>query len=157
MISRRAVLAGGCLAVAAVAGCLDDSEPSADSGGPDPDDDRRLITVTDGSTEVEAVSYGDVSSVGAIDDPEQMDGPVVPVVLTDEGVASFRDALDEIDGLDSPDSVDIELYADNALINSFGLAPGLADSIAAGEWDGEFIVVTDSREEAETLRDSLLG
>lgn len=157
MISRRAVLAGGCLAAVTVAGCLDDSEPSAASGSPDPDDERRLITVTDGSSDIEAVRYGDVSSVGAIDDPEQTDGPVVPIVLTDEGVTSFREALDEIDGLDSPDSVDIELYADDTLINRFGLASGLADSIAAGEWDGEFIVVTDTREQAETLRDSLLG
>jgi len=45
--------------------------------------------------------------------------------------------------------------ADDELINSLGLAPGLADTIAADEWDGEFIVATDSREEAETVQDSL--
>ena len=157
MLSRRAVLAGGCFAATAVAGCLGNDEPTTEATGPDPDDERRLITVSDGSNEIEAVRYGDVESVGAIDDIETHDGPVVPIVLSDDGVAAFRDALVDIDGLENPEAVEMRLYADDELITSLGLAPGLADSIAAGEWDGEFIVVTDSREEAETLQESLTG
>jgi|GEM_PF-5627291 len=63
--------------------------------------------------------------------------------------------MQNLGGLESPDKVDIRLYADDELINSVGLAQGLADSITANGWDGECIIGTDSREAAETVHDSL--
>ena len=39
--------------------------------------------------------------------------------------------MQNLGGLESPDKVDIRLYADDELINSVGLAQGLADSTAA--------------------------
>lgn len=157
MLFRRTVLAGGCLVATSVAGCLSNGEPADETDGPDADDERRLISVSDGSTDIEAVRYGHVEMVGTVDEPETHEGPVVPIALSEDGIAAFRDALTELDGLENPEVIEIQLYADDELISSFGMSPGLADSIAASEWGGEFVTVTDSREEAETLHDSLTG
>jgi len=146
MSSRRTLLAAGCgLATLAVAGCLSDAS-AIETGDGEP-----FIIVTDGSTEVDAVTTGQVDSVGEINEAVPQDGPVVPITLADSGIDSLQNALEAIDGFSSPDSVELQILVDGEKLNSIGLSSGLADTIEAGEWN----VVTDSREEAERLRDAL--
>ena len=41
--------------------------------------------------------------------------------------------------------------------NQFGISPGLAESIEAGEWNGEFVLTLEDRDSAQEVRAQLRG
>jgi hypothetical protein len=176
MVSRRQVLAAGCLALASGAGCSevrdaladdttgdatetttsDATETSEDATDTDTADVSEFrITVTDGDEEIELVTGTDVASVGEVEETRSGDGYRTPVTLTDEGTAAFADGLEEVGAFEDPESHRIRTYFEGELLYEATLGPGLADAIESGEWDGEFLLQVSDRETAEKLKTAL--
>lgn len=149
MPSRRDALSSIVTALAAsVAGCVSSSPSSTEVG-------KTLVAVSDGDSEIEAISYDHVASVGEIREANYMDGYVLPVVLTDDGVNSFTNALESAGALENPADHELRLYLDGELKQSSKLGSNFVEAVAEGKFDGEFILQLESREEAEQLRDAL--
>jgi hypothetical protein len=183
MVSRRQVLAAGCLALAGGAGCskirdalADDTtsdetetatsdatgtseaetesrEETTETDAADPSEFR--ITVTDGDEEVELVTGEDVASVGEVEQARSGDGYRIPVTLTDEGTAAFADGLESVGAFEDPESHRIRTYFESERLYEAKLGPGLADAIESGEWDGSFLLHVTDRETAEDVKDAL--
>lgn len=122
----------------------DDQSPEVDleisiSG---PDDEQPFFERTD----IEAVAEVD-----------ERNGYVVPVQLTDSGQETAIDTFDSVgaDGAPEDASITVAVDGDVTVENTFGISPELADAITMGEWDGEFILMFDEQEQAETVYEGL--
>lgn len=149
MPSRRDTLSGIAIALAvSAAGCSSLSPPKTKA-------DETLAAVSDGDSEIEAISYGHVASVGEIRESVRIEGYTISVTLTDDGVDSFTNALETSGALEDPAEYEMRLYVDGELKQSSNLGRKFVESVRDGTFDGEFIVQLESREEAEQLRDAL--
>jgi hypothetical protein len=174
MVSRRQVLAAGCLALAGTAGCTEIREAiTADSTTKgtetteatqpgdettvttDDDSEFRIAVTDDDSEEVELVTGEDVASVGEVEQARSGDGYRIPVTLTDEGTAAFADGLESVGAFEDPESHRIRTYFESERLYEAKLGPGLADAIESGEWDGSFLLHVTDRETAEDVKDAL--
>jgi hypothetical protein len=165
MVSRRRLL--GVIATVACAGCASrdgggTSSPTATDGegdGVSPTGtapptlapDTTLLTVTDGEREVDLLTVGGVAETGAV--AESRGGAyVVPVELTDDARDSFRDTLASVGALESPEAHEIRTYLDGEVLFTASIAPGFADAVESGEWDGRFRLAVEEAATARRLR-----
>lgn len=167
MVSRREVLAAGCLVLAGGTGCTeiretiaaDTTTEGAETGdettGTADDTSEFRIAVTDDDGEVELVTGADVASVGEVEQARNSDGYRIPVTLTDEGTESFADGLERVGAFEDPKDHKIRSYFEGELLYEATLGPGLADAIESGEWSGEFLFHVSDRETAEKVKDAL--
>lgn len=177
MVSRRQVLAGGCLALTGSGGCSqirDAVTDDATDGGETSDDDTTdvaetnddttettadadefRITVTDADREIELVTGADVASVGEVAESRTGDGYRLPITLTDAGTDAFASGLEQAGAFTDPQSHRIRTYFEGERLYEAKLGPGLADAIESGEWGGEFLLTTTDREKARELKEAL--
>jgi hypothetical protein len=107
-----------------------------------PGTDRRLFEKTD------------ITNVGEVQ--QQENGSVtLPITLTENATTSVSETFRTAGVRDNPDAFEVVLLQDGEEINRFGVAPGLAESIAEEEWDGEFLLAFSDREQAEEIRNTL--
>jgi len=116
------------------------------------------------TTEREALTRNDFQSIGTATQNDQS-GPHVPVTVNRDSAEEFQQlAVDT--GVAGPggsrctydqDPENTEpcmlLVVDDEVVNSFGMNPGLADSMQSGSWaqDSSFILTTNSFEEAQRI------
>lgn len=170
MPSRRELL--GTLPVVALAGCVGRDESGAPTPEPDGTDtptstgsptgtagptlapDTVLLTVTDGDSEVDLLTVGDIDETGAVD--ESSSGAyVVPVELTPEGETGFEETLADVGALENPEAHEILTYLDGEVVFTASIAPGLADAVESGDWGGEFRLAVEAEATARRLRQRL--
>ena len=106
-----------------------------------PGTDRRLF---DGS---------DVASVGSVRDRTGSAG--LPVTLTDEASADVAERFRAVGVPGTPDEFEVVQFHDGEAVGRFGIAPGLVEAIADGEWDGRLLLTFGRREQAVGLRETL--
>ncbi|WP_132057302.1 preprotein translocase subunit SecD family protein [Halorussus amylolyticus] len=184
MVSRRRVLALGCLALAGNVGCLgesnagvsgdtasesdgstDDSTSETDHTGSEADETTSetdgatefRITVTNGDETVELATTAGVASVGEIEQSPRGDDHRLPVVLTDEAADAFADGLDAIGAYEDPSAHEIHTHLGGERLNTAMLGADFAAAVEEGRWDGRFLAAFLDREEAEKLKETLEG
>ncbi|WP_276300082.1 hypothetical protein [Halorussus lipolyticus] len=175
MVSRRQVLAGGCLALTGSGGCSqirdavtddatsdvaetsDETTGASDETTADADAGEFRIAVTDADREIELVTGADVASVGEIEEARTGDGYRLPITLTDAGTEAFASGLEQAGAFENPQSHRIRTYFEGELLYEAKLGPGLADAIESGEWGGEFLLTTTDRAKARELKEALEG
>ena len=120
------------------------------------------------TTEREALTRDDFQSIGTASQDDQS-GPHVPVSVQEQSAEEFQDLVVET-GVAGPEgsqctyetgvpdqeqSTDpcLLLVVDGEVVNSFGMNPGLADSMRDGSWaqNPSFILTTTSFEEAQRI------
>lgn len=157
MVSRRRTIAlVGSTALLATAGC------AGFGGDDDPEHRENAPPLVDFSIHVEGpdgdgtlLEAGDVESVGEVDEDDV--GPLVPVRFTDEAVADAIETYEDVGGDETGEDVQltVAIEGDVARYETYDISPGLATAITEGDWDGEFIIHTDSEGDAATLREGL--
>jgi hypothetical protein len=95
-----------------------------------------------------------VASVGAVRDGSR-DAYDVPLTLTDDATAAVSETFRATGAGDDPDAFAVVTVHDGERVGRVGVAPGLAEAIAAGEWDGRLRVTFAERETAEDVRETL--
>lgn len=156
MPSRRqlcAIVAGA--AATGLAGCGAVSAPGSTDGA------RRVeLEVTIEGPDGTAVLFetDDIATVGDPDSHPQ-GGSVVPITLTDDGTESFVDGFTAVGAVEAPEEARIthRTTGEVELEETFAVAPGLADAVGAGDFEGAFTLMVDDRETAETIAEGLAG
>lgn len=142
-------LCSGCTAAGLTGSTPDSTEQSTTTGVDStvavrllgPDTDRLLFDETD------------VSKVGTVQDRRGSFG--LPVTLTDDAATTVGEIFRTTGVTESPDEFEVVVRRDGTVINRFGVAPGLADSIANDEWDGSLVLTFRRRKSATTVRKHL--
>lgn len=137
-----------------------DDETDADTGSDAGDPDARLVTTTASAEsdetndpeEVVLATYGDVDHVGAVEYDDRTGTHYVPIAFTDEGTATFVDRLAEVGGLAEPREQELRVHVDGEVIGTYGLSPSLAEAMDAGEWEGNFRILSDDESQLEAFR-----
>ena len=125
MPSRRFVLSGVATTLEVnVAGCNTVLQTSTEA-------DETLVGVSNGETEIEAISYEHVDSVGDVRESVRLDGYTVAVTLTDDGIESFADALDTAGALEDQSDIEMRLYLDGELVSGGSTSPFVLDASGA--------------------------
>ena len=116
------------------------------------------------TTEREALTRNDFQSIGTASQNDRS-GPHVPVTVNPSAAEEFQDLVVDT-GVAGPqgsrctysqDPQNTEpcllLVVDGEVVNSFGMNPGLADSMRSGSWaqDSSFILTTNSFEDAQRI------
>lgn len=115
--------------------------------------DETFLTVSSGDREIDAVRYEQVESAS---EPATIDGQhVLPVVLTDGGADSFRDALEEVGAMESPRDSEVTAYRDGEAVHSRPLSEKLIDTAEASDFVGPFNVPLESREQADEIYEAI--
>lgn len=156
MVSRRRFLqTSGSVALLGMAGCFSNGEGNGGNGGGGGVDGTVLLSVTDGSDEVDAVSQDHLVSVGSVYEDGSVDGYTLSVGLSDAGIDSLGSAVESVGGYDDPDAVDLRAHHDDEVVSTWGLDSDLAEDLEAGEFSGVFTMEFDSRDTAESLKSDL--
>ncbi|WP_372910527.1 hypothetical protein [Salinigranum sp.] len=157
--SRRALLrASGTAGVAVIAGCStglgggveQTSTPVSTRSTQTESDADFEMRLSGPETERTLFDADGVASVGAVRDAYD-----VPLTLTDDETAAVSETFRATGVSDDPDAFEVVAVHDGEQVSRFGVAPGLAEAIAAGEWDGRLRVTFAERETAEDVRETL--
>jgi len=155
------VLCCGTAGVAGIAGCLGSVGENGDSPtGESTTEFTDINTTVDFratlhlGTERLLFTASDIASIGAVSVSERM-GPTVPVELTSDGTTGVTETAETVRLDETYGNAEIAIMLDGEELNRFGIAPSLASEMAAGEWDGSFILTFESRTQAETFHDRL--
>lgn len=98
----------------------------------------------------------DTATVGTVQ--ESRDGaPYFSVELTEDAAASVSETFREAGVGDDPDPFEVLVDQGGETLNRFGITRGLAESIAAGEWSGSFVLQFASTESARSVRESFVA
>lgn len=134
----------------------DDTENGTGDENTDNDDltpDETFLTVSSGDRETDAVRYEQVESAS---EPATIDGQhVLPVVLTDGGADSFRDALEETGAMESPADAEVTAYQGGEAVHSRRLSEELIATAEASDFVGPFNVPLESREQADEIYEAI--
>jgi len=164
--SRRTAIGAALTALAApVAGCTtlggaddgEDRSPTPDGGGtgsPTPDDEVAFEARLRGPGMDRRLFDGrDVASVGSVRDRTGSAG--LPVTLTDEATADVAERFRAAGVPGDPDGFEVVQVHDGEAVGRFGIAPGLVEATADGEWEGRLLLTVARRERAVELRQTL--
>jgi hypothetical protein len=171
MPSRRDTLAVGVTAaVAGLAGCAGVSTSSDSESGGDTKSDGDTGSGDDSATpspspvaspaesftarltgpETDAVLFedGDAAEVSAVE--KMQSGPFgFTVTLTESAAEGMSKTFREAGVGDDPSPFEIVLELDGSEKRRFGISPGLAESIASGDWEGEFVLQFEDEQAAK--------
>lgn len=159
MVTRRqAIGLVGNTALLAIAGCVGldgDDDPEHREDAPPLVDFSIHIEGPDG----EETLFGpaDVASVGEVGNDET--GPHVPIQFTDEAVGNAIETYENIGGDETGEDIQltVTIEGDVTRYETYDISPELASAIHEGDWDGEFLIHTDSKGDARTLQSGLEG
>jgi hypothetical protein len=160
--ARRALLRASSLAgVAVLAGCTTSlggrertSTPASTRTTTIESDADFEMRLSGPETERTLFDADGVASVGAVNEGTR-DSYYVPLTLTDDATAAVSETFRATGAGDDPDAFEVVTVHDGERVSRFGVAPGLAETIAAGEWDGRLQVTFAERETAEDVRETL--
>jgi hypothetical protein len=148
---RRGMLLG--LGVSITGGCLrfaGGGQQTISEG----DQGRFEIRVADENGTLQTVVTGE--HVEGATAPEERDGNYrVAIILTDEGTRRYREKLEEYGVLESPRQKPIFTYLRGDEIKAMTLSRALARTIAAGEWQGDFVLTLEDESLAERVHEAL--
>lgn len=96
-----------------------------------------------------------VGRVGEIDERDR--SVTLPVSLTDDATTQVSETFHTVGVTETPDRFAIVLRHGGEEINRLGIAPALAENVAADGWDGEFVLTFEQREQATEVRETLTG
>ena len=96
-----------------------------------------------------------VAEVGAVQ--ERNGRFLLPVTLTDAAARSVTDVFRTAGVAEDPGAFEIAHYHRGEEVSRLSITPGLAEAIAEGEWEGEFVLTFAEREPARELRATLVG
>lgn len=131
----------------------DGDESENESENDDTTADETFLTVSSGDREIDAVRYEQVESAS---EPATIDGqPVLPVVLTDGGADSFREALEETGAMESPRDAEVTAYQGGEAVHSRQLSEELIATAEASDFVGPFNVPLESREQADEIYEAI--
>jgi len=159
MVPRRRVIAlVGSTALLTTAGCTGlggDEDPEHRENAPPLVDFSIHIEGSDG--EETLFESADVASVGEVDEDDI--GPYVPVRFTDEAIDDAIKTYEDIGGDETGEGVQLTVTIDGdvAKYETYDISPQLASAIYEGDWDGEFLIYTESEGDARTLQSGLEG
>ncbi|MDS0297690.1 hypothetical protein NDI76_02910 [Halogeometricum sp. S1BR25-6] len=130
-------------------GAETDAEPSGTAGAPaafemrlvGPETDRVLFTGADVARVGEAQRYQ--TSYG------------LPITLDDDATERIGDDLSAAGVNERPEAFEFVLRRDGEERSRFGIARNLATDMADGEWNGEFVLMTEDEAAAENLEQAL--
>ena len=159
--SRRAALGlVGTALAAPLPGCV---APGTENAGANPDSTAPPesappleVRLTGPGTDRLLFDAGDVASVGSVT-TNRGGRPSLPVALTDEATAAATETAREVGLADAPDEFEVVQTHDGEVTGRFGITPGLAEAMANGEWEGEFLLLFERRERAVELRETLVN
>ncbi|WP_207589110.1 hypothetical protein [Halomontanus rarus] len=130
-----------------------ENENETESENDDTTPDETFLTVSSGDREIDAVRYEQVESAS---EPATIDGQhVLPVVLTDEGADSFREALGETGAMESPADAEVTAYQGGEAVHSRQLSEELIATAEASDFAGPFNVPLESREQADEIYEAI--
>lgn len=154
MVSRRRFLqTSGSVALLTSAGCLSDGGDDGNGGV----DGELFVSVSAGEETAEALSYDHVAGVGNVSQDGSTSAYTLAVGLTDAGIDSLRSALESVGGLEDPDAVELSVYQEGEVLNTFGLESGLAESLESEEFGGTFVLYLATEEDAQSLKSTIEG
>ncbi|AUX09293.1 hypothetical protein AArcSl_1664 [Halalkaliarchaeum desulfuricum] len=149
----------------AASGCTQFNADDTEESGPESTDDdeesapeiEATFTISGPEGEESFFTVDDIESIGSVEDPDEQSAYVLPFQLTDEGTAKATDAFETVGAAETPEeaSVTYTIEGDVEVEQTFGVAPGLAEAIATGEWDGTFQLRFEDREQAEDVHEAL--
>lgn len=96
-----------------------------------------------------------VVTVGKLYESETADGVGLPLTVSDEAASRISTTFRSAGVAENPDQFEIAVLKREQEINRFGIDPPLADRIASGDWDGEFLLSFDQRSDAKTVQRAL--
>lgn len=107
-------------------------------------------------------SFFERTDIAAVDELDEVAGGneyAVPIQLADAARDEAIDTFQAVGADESPEdaSVTVTIEGDVTVENTFGISDELADAIVTDKWDGEFLLILGEREQAETVREALLG
>lgn len=155
---RRAITLVGSTALLATAGC------ASISGDDDPEHREDAPPLVDFSIHIEGpdgeetlFEPADVASVGEVDEDDI--GPHVPVQFTNEAVDDGIETYADVGGTEMGENIEltVTIAGDVEKHETYAISPELASTIHKGDWDGEFLIHTDSKSDAQTLQRGLEG
>jgi len=106
-----------------------------------PDAERTLFTETD------VVAVGEVR--------ERTGSVAVPITITEERTETVSETFASAGVAEDPDAFEVAIRVDGDRRNRYGIAPGLAEAIESGDWEGELHVSVADRSTAEELQRAL--
>ena len=152
--------------MASIAGCADDEtvESESESESDSESDSEMTAVASDAQFHVDLVvdetrrffEARHVNAVGSVNESET-GRAYLTISLTGQGVETATDTAVEADLGERYDDATIVPVVDGDELNRFGVAPSLATTIAAGEWDGLFRLTFDDREWAVMVHRVLVG
>ncbi|MEZ3115425.1 hypothetical protein RYH80_05770 [Halobaculum sp. MBLA0147] len=113
------------------------------------------LTLRGPDTERTLFDEGDSAEVGAVR-ARQTGGYVVPLTLTAAAADRVSERFREAGVADDPDAFEVVVAVDGETVQQFGIAPSLADAIATGEYDGEFVLSLEDEATARRVRAALV-
>lgn len=149
-VSRRTLLMLSTGSLAGLAGCSSSDNQS------NPDPDVSVTAFISGPTgRLRLFEDEDIAAVGPVNEADA--GPSVAVELTDTATEQATEKFETVNADEQPNEAEIEyeINGDVETENSLAVSPDLAEAIAAGEWDGEFLLIVDSEDQAETVQSGL--
>lgn len=151
---RRVLTAIAGVALPAAAGCT--QTESSGGGTPTPTIDLEAV-VSGPDGERTFFDPGDVASVGEVEKRPGSGAYGFTTQLTEGGTEEARDAFRDVwgGGDDGYRDTTITIFVDGEETDTFGVLPDLAEAIASGEWEGEFLLQFADEQTAETVRDGL--
>lgn len=164
---RKVVIYGSLLGAAGLAGCAgrEPSGSTTDTGGTTDgdaassiDDDAALEATLELDSDEKQVLFttADIATVGAVS-MRGRTGPSVPLELTADGTESVTETATAV-GLDtSYERATITVTLDGERINRVGISAELAETMASGEWSGQFVLTFADEAAAESFHDRLVG
>jgi hypothetical protein len=148
----------GATAVASVSGCTASGLLSTNETGDQPAEGDTDTTfearLTGSETDQLLFDKADITEVGEVEQQES-GSFILPITLTGNATSSVSETFQTAGVRDNTDAFEIVLMNNGEEINRFGISPGLAESIAEEEWEGEFVLAFSDREQAEEIRDTL--
>lgn len=137
-------------------GSSDEPETQSTADGPEQTTASALTaTVSGPDGEQTFFDKGAVANVGDVREQPDSDGYELAATLGDEGTESASEAFRATGAAEAPDDATITVTVDGEEANTYDVAPSLADSITAGDWDGLLLLRFEDEETAETVKSEL--
>lgn len=146
-------LLGGCTAKSVI-NSPDTSTPSETNNPAGNQEVRFEVRVEGPDTDQLLFEGSDIESVGSVEQ-DQSGGYALPIVLSDDSTEEFAEILIDANVDDSPDQYQIVIYNNGAEIRQFGISSEVAQKIADKDWEGQFVMKFESREQAVETRELL--
>lgn len=142
--------------VSVTAGCADLRQLAGQRTGQSPSTDPEAsfeAQLSGPETDRHLFAKEDIATVGEVQ--EGRTTYILPTTLREDATTTVGEMFRTVGVVDDPDAFKIVLFYHGEEANRFGIAPDLAQKIAEGEWDGEFVLSFENRVQAVELKELL--